>query len=149
MSFLLNSVIISHVLSLLPSSTKRILLFSSTVPLFCISSRQERNSGAVIGRTSLSLKQGITKYKTGFKVIPPFFTNISYYLFLFNRTNLKFFLPFLKVCGIIDLYFRRHSSVGQSTCLTCKGSPVQVQLSPPKNPAAKAAGFFVLFIIHF
>ena len=43
--------------------------------------------------------------KTGFKIITPFLNNISYYLFLFNRANLKFFLPFLKVCGIIGLYF--------------------------------------------
>ena len=27
---------------------------------------------------------------------------------------------------------RRHSSVGQSTCLTCKGSVVRVHLSPPR-----------------
>ena len=40
------------------------------------------------------------------------------------------------------------SSVGQSTCLTCKGSLVQVHSSTPLKPLAKAGGFSVIYTLH-
>ena len=59
------------------------------------------------------------------------------------------------VHSVYNILVRKHSSVGQSTCLTCKGSLVRAQLFPPTKTSSEKGEVFVypsrrlgIFAIH-